>query len=205
MSGGYDDGYKRCRCFWGKEPGSLLTTLCTLVPDVSRMRVLDVGCGEGKNAIFMARKGAIVRAIDCSRLALANAEQAWGRLPETNCKWELGDIRNLPLRACAYDLIIAYGLLHCLSDSETIHNVVRKLQNATAPKGFNILVAFNSRHQELEAHPNLNPCLLPHATYEALYAEWKLMVSTDTDLKETHPHNMLAHSHSMTRILAQKP
>ncbi|WP_344974937.1 class I SAM-dependent methyltransferase [Streptosporangium fragile] len=40
--------------------------------------VLDVGCGEGRNAVRLARRGARVLAMDVSAAALENGAKAWG-------------------------------------------------------------------------------------------------------------------------------
>jgi hypothetical protein len=53
-----------------------------------------------------------VRALDLSELAIANAHKAWGAMP--NVSWEVADIRGAVLPSCEYDVVIAYGLLHCL-------------------------------------------------------------------------------------------
>src|SRR5438105_6681125 len=71
LNGGYDDGYSRCACFWGRSPGSLVQRFITNVP-CEGLRVLDLGCGEGKNAYALAHAGAAVTAVDCSELAIAN-------------------------------------------------------------------------------------------------------------------------------------
>ncbi len=112
MNGGYDDGYKCCACFWGREPGSLLTILGEHVTSFEGLEVLDIGCGEGKNAAFLARRGARVRAVEISELALRNARQAWETVE--GVEWEQADARHLLLPADAYDIIVAYGLFHCL-------------------------------------------------------------------------------------------
>ena len=79
------------------------------------------------------------------------------------------------------------------------------IRNATIPGGFNVVCAFNARHQDLTAHPGFAPVLLPHDEYTALYTHWQLLHSTDSDLSEVHPHNGIRHTHSMTRIIARKP
>ena len=61
IDGGYDSGYRACPCFWGSDPGSLVSRLATIVPSFTGLQVLDAGCGEGKNAIFLAGKGAWLR------------------------------------------------------------------------------------------------------------------------------------------------
>lgn len=49
MSGGYDNGYRNCQCFWGIVPGSFVNLLCDRLPSVFGLKVLDAGCGEFRN------------------------------------------------------------------------------------------------------------------------------------------------------------
>src|SRR6266849_156523 len=94
--GGYEDGYRACDCFWGRQPGSLIQKLLEYVFEPAGMTVLDTGCGEGRNAIYLARLGANVRAVDISsRRAIANAQRAW---PDRNC--QLGSCRCPHNKAC---------------------------------------------------------------------------------------------------------
>ena len=202
MNGGYDDGYKACPCFWGKTPGSMVKQLASELQDLTGLTVLDMGCGEGKNAAFLANLGCLVRAVDISEFAIGNAKRAWGDV--LNITWEVGDVRNLSFGPGQYNIVLAYGLLHCFRNEEEINDTVRKLQMATRPAGFNIVCALNDRFQQLDAHPGLEPCLVAHGRFLGLYSSWHLIRATDSDLIESHPHNLLEHRHSMTRILARK-
>jgi 2-polyprenyl-3-methyl-5-hydroxy-6-metoxy-1,4-benzoquinol methylase len=73
-NGGYDDGYSRCACFWGRSPGSLVQRFIAKVP-CKGLRVIDLGCGEGKNAYALAHAGALVTAVDCG-VAFCSAAKA---------------------------------------------------------------------------------------------------------------------------------
>lgn len=202
MNGGYDDGYRACNCFWGTTPGKLVKSLVAEVGDVTDLTVLDVGCGEGKNAAYLSKLGCRVRAIDISKHAMENARKAWGGAG--NISWEVADVRDLNFGTGEYDVVVAYGLLHCMRNAVQIHEVVRKLQIATRPTGYNLICALNDRFQQLDAHPGLRPCLIGHEHYLALYSSWELIYNTDADLIESHPHNLIEHRHSLTRILARK-
>jgi tellurite methyltransferase len=202
MNGGYDDGYQRCPCFWGDEPGSLVKELCDLIGSVRGCAVLDAGCGEGKNAAFLAAGGAVIDAVDISVFAIENGRRHFGDHP--NIEWQLGDIREIELSNNRYDVVVAYGLLHCLSSASEVREVIGRLQRATRSFGYNVICAFNDRRQELHAHPGFSPTLLSHADYMAVYASWEMLKESDSDLTERHPHNNVEHTHSMTRILARK-
>jgi len=196
----YDEGYKACPCFWGREPGSLVRSLIRRVGSIAGWRVLDVGCGEGKNADYLWRLGAEVVAVEGSALALENARIAF---PKSGVQWRQADARTEKYSHCEYDLVLAYGLLHCLADESEIKQVVSALRLATKPGGRHIVCAFNDRCQDLSAHPDFRPCLLPHTTYTSLYSDWELEEISDTDLREQHPHNRIEHVHSMTRLIAR--
>ena len=203
MTGGYDEGYQACPCFWGKEPGSLVKQLAGVMNTFADKLVLDVGCGEGKNAAFLADNGARVTAIDISAMALKNAGREWGNHKQIT--WKVGDVRELSFHDSMYDVVIAYGVLHCLQSSTQIESVLRKLQKATKSGGYVIVCCFNNRSQDLTAHPELKPCLLDHKFFVSFFLDWKILTLTDSDLTEIHPNNNIRHTHSMTRILAKKP
>jgi tellurite methyltransferase len=201
--GGYEAGYTACSCFWGTEPGSLVQQFAAEHGRLDGMVVLDAGCGEGKNAAYLQARGATVLAVDVSARAIANAVAAWGEPP--GIEWRIGSVSELPLEDSAFDAVVGYGLLHCLASDSEVRRVLRKLRHALKPGGTFLLCAFNARHQDLSAHPGFRPTLLSHSAYVAEFATWKLHEVSDKDLHEQHPHNEVAHVHSMTRIYAEKP
>ncbi|MDC0675820.1 class I SAM-dependent methyltransferase [Nannocystis radixulma] len=203
MSGGYDDGYKACNCFWGTEPGSLVRRLEVHTGSLRDKIVLDVGCGEGKNAAFLAQKGAYVRALDISAHAVSNAQSAWPTVQGVT--WEVTDIRAQTWEIESQDVVVAYGLFHCFSSEAEVNGLVRRLQSATKRAGVHVICAFNDRFQELEeAHPGFSPLLLPHVSYLRLYGDWEILESSDENLTEVHPHNGIRHTHSLTRLIARR-
>jgi len=68
-------------------------------------RMLDLGCGTGRLAIPLARRGKEVTGIDRSRAMLAYAKDKAGHLA---IRWVEGDFRNFDLGR-EFDLIIACG------------------------------------------------------------------------------------------------
>ncbi len=205
IDGGYDSGYRACPCFWGSDPGSLVSRLATIIPSFTGLQVLDAGCGEGKNAIFLAGKGAVVQAYDISQIAIQHAEDLKFGLQVGNVCFHAQDIRSASIGSLSFDVVIAYGLMHCLPDEREVRSLCALLQDATKEGGYLILCAFNDRFQDLSAHPGLTPTLLPHATYLDMFAGWDIVEASDKDLHETHPNNNIPHTHSMSRIIARKP
>ncbi|WP_226360450.1 class I SAM-dependent methyltransferase [Pseudonocardia sp. ICBG1142] len=198
--GGYEAGYRSCPCFWGTEPASLVRLLVSQVA-VRDWRVLDLGCGEGKNAAFLAERGANVIAVDVSDAAIANGNSIWPDTP--GIEWRVADVMPQEFSDGEFDLVVAYGLFHCL-ESESIEPLIKRVKGWTRAGGRNVVVAFNDRAQDLAGHPGFCPTLLTHQFYLGQYSDWRLDVATDQDLVERHPNNEIEHSHSLTRLIATR-
>jgi tellurite methyltransferase len=200
--GGYDEGYRAVPCFWGTAPGSLVAEYLRRYPIGSSAHVLDLGCGEGKNAAAFTEAGYSVDAVDCSALALANGRKKFCRL---DIRWIQADARQVRLPTQEYDVVISYGLFHCLQTLEEISLLMEKTKNATKKGGHHLVCVFNDRSQDLAGHPGFAPTLAPHEWYVRKYAGWEIISATDTILKERHPHNNILHHHSLTRLFARRP
>lgn len=198
--GGYDEGYRACPRFWPSRVASALENLAQEA-DLQDLRVLDLGCGEGTNAAWLAKRGCQVTGVEISETALEHARRLW---PDSNVNWVNADCAEFELGDKEFGLIVAYGLLHCLS-IDVIPLIVQRMQTATRPGGWNVLATFNDRAQDLRGHPGFRPTLQPHDYYVSLYAKWTVLTATDLDLHESHPNNNIAHSHSLTRIVARRP
>ena len=200
---GYDEGYSKISNFWGLHPASLVTKCADLLKNMdinTEKKCLDLGCGTGKNAIYLWQCGFNVDAMDASYWAISEAKKRC-----TDINWKVGDIRKFEYTKESYSAILMTGCLHCLSTMNEIQQVVCAAQEATAPGGFNVLSAFNLGQQDLSGHaPSFSPTLLSHEKYLDMYREWKIIYSSDTIQSDIHPHNNIIHKHSITRILAQK-
>ena len=60
----YERWYEGDGYYWGTEPAKFLDELIALCPPSGDKKVLDIGCGEGKDAVYMAAKGYAVTAFD---------------------------------------------------------------------------------------------------------------------------------------------
>src|SRR5439155_15900544 len=88
------------------------------------IRALDAGCGEGKNALCISADGAEVLAVDVSHEAITNAVRAWGC--SKGVTWVVADIRNMDFARASFDVVVAYGLLHCLASQAEISMMITR-------------------------------------------------------------------------------
>jgi len=84
----------------GRPNGRLLAEVASLTPG----RALDVGCGEGADAIWLARRGWTVTAIDISDVALTRAREAAERAGAV-VEWVRGDALQAGFPAGSFDLL----------------------------------------------------------------------------------------------------
>ena len=68
----WDERYSESGFAYGDQPNDFLAAHFTEIPPGS---VLDLGCGEGRNAVFLAEQGYEVTAVDQSAAGLQKAEQ----------------------------------------------------------------------------------------------------------------------------------
>jgi 2-polyprenyl-3-methyl-5-hydroxy-6-metoxy-1,4-benzoquinol methylase len=201
MDGGYEHGYRAVKSLWGVAPGSLVSDFLA-GRQADGLRVLDVGAGEGKNAAAFATAGAKVDAVECSYAAIGNGKELFSGVP---INWINSNALELAYCNEVYDVVIAYGLIHCLPTERAANVLLSQLQMALKPTGTFILAAFNSGSHDLSAHPGFQPLLLDHRWFLKQFEGWCLERATDSILFETHPHNGIPHHHSLTRLMAVKP
>lgn len=174
------------------------------LPTFQGIRVVDAGCGEGKNSYWLAERGANVLGIDVSHLALLNASSRDSKA--SNIRFLQSDFIEVQLADSSFDIAIAYGLFHCLSSRTRVMAACRRLKAITRPGGYIVICTFNSRRPvDRRAHPFLKPCLLPHSLYADEFQDHHLLHNSDEDLTETHPSNGIQHTHAMTRLLVRRP
>jgi SAM-dependent methyltransferase len=84
----------------GRPNGRLVAEVAHLPPG----RALDVGCGEGADAIWLAQQGWTVTAVDVSTVALRRAQEA-AEAAGVTVEWLCGDALSTPLAAASIDLV----------------------------------------------------------------------------------------------------
>jgi SAM-dependent methyltransferase len=95
----WDERYAASDLVWSAEPN---TFVATELGDLGPGRALDLAAGEGRNAIWLARRGWTVTAADFSQVALDKGRQLAG---DTDIRWVRADATRWDEPA-AYDLVV---------------------------------------------------------------------------------------------------
>jgi SAM-dependent methyltransferase len=92
---------ERDGAMWSGRPnGRLVAEVAELIPDAA----LDVGCGEGADAIWLAQRGWTVSVIDISDVAVGRAREAAERAGVA-VEWVCADVLATPFPARSFELV----------------------------------------------------------------------------------------------------
>jgi SAM-dependent methyltransferase len=82
--------------------------------------VLDVGCGTGELALFLARQGHDVLGVDLSREAIrqARAKARWRRIPAQFLVWDATDLPQFAAAGLSFRTVVDSAMFHVLGDRE---------------------------------------------------------------------------------------
>lgn len=72
-------------------------------------RVLDLGCGSGWLAVYLARQGFEVVGVDVSAQAI-NLANTWARQEDLKISFEVGDASQLQYQAGSFDAVVANSI-----------------------------------------------------------------------------------------------
>ncbi len=76
-------------------------------------RAIDIGCGIGRNAIFMAKQGCNVDAIDLSKTAIVIAK-SFAKSDNVTINFKVGSVFDMSLPSSHFDIVYDSGMLHSL-------------------------------------------------------------------------------------------
>lgn len=129
---------------WSGRPNGRLVAE---VADLSPGRALDVGCGEGADAIWLARRGWTVTAIDVSDLAVSRAREA-AEVAGAGVEWVRGDALETPFPERSFELLsMQYPALPKAAGEAA----VRTLLDTVRPGGL-LLAVYHDLDDEQSEH-----------------------------------------------------
>lgn len=137
----WNERYSTASRLWSGNPNPILVQEVEALP---RGRALEVGCGEGADALWLARKGYTVTAVDFSDVALSRAAEhaaEAGADIAARVTFEQHDVTTWTPPQGSFDLVTVH-YLHM--PSATRAPIYRRLAEAVAPGGHLLVVGHHS-------------------------------------------------------------
>lgn len=134
MQGFWDERYATEGMLWGAEPNAVVAEIAA---DLPAGTVLDLACGQGRNAVWLAQQGHEVTGIDLSPVAV---EQARRLAEDVGVVVDLttGDVTEWDPAGRTWDLVLLSYLQIPFADRTVAH---AKAVAAVAPGGTLLLIA----------------------------------------------------------------
>jgi SAM-dependent methyltransferase len=135
----WDERYRGAELVWGREPNRWVAAeLGDLPPGTA----LDVACGEGRNAIWLARRGWRVTGLDFSAVGLRRAAELAERAGVAAAtSWVRGDAADGEYPEGPFDAVI---LAYLQLAAPARRAAVRRAASVLAPGGVLLVVGHDS-------------------------------------------------------------
>lgn len=171
-----------------------------LIPPTKHLKLLDVGCGEGKDAVFFARNGYDVSAFDVSDAGIEKTRSLAENVGVHVSVFK-ADILDYRLDT-HYDIIFSSGVLHYIKPEyrKEIFDNYKRFTNENGIHVFNVFVNKPFIAPPPEKEPNVYKWysgeLLTH------YHDW--LIKDSSEIVFDCNSSGIPHKHAMTKMIAQK-
>jgi SAM-dependent methyltransferase len=132
--------YDNAELVWSAGPNQFVEAETA---DLGPGSALDLACGEGRNAIWLAEQGWTVTAVDFAGAAVAKGRQL-AAARGVDVDWRVEDLRTLELEQ-RYDLVVV-AYLQVPGDER--RPIIQRAARAVAPGGSLLVVAHDSTNIE---------------------------------------------------------
>ena len=196
----YEEEYKTQEYYWGMEPNKACYQVLQLMPPTKHLKLLDVGCGEGKDAVFFARNGYDVSAFDVSDAGIEKTRSLAEKVG-VHVNVFKADILDHRLDTY-YDIIFSSGVLHYIKPDYR-KEIFNNYKQFTNENGMHVLNVFVNK-PFIAPPPENEPNAFKWHSGELLtyYNDW--LIKDSSEIVFDCNSSGIPHKHAMTEMIAQK-
>ncbi len=189
---------------WGKHPNELLQKICNLFNIGANF--LDLGCGQGRDSLFMLQKGFKVDAVDNSQKAIEQIKKSIqaDSLPIANINLFCSDISSFDITKNKYDIINAYNSLQFLPKKEAL-KMIESIKSNIKDNGYVIISGFTTSDPFYKKINNDKRCFLGPQELRKIFSDFNVIEYKEEIIKDKgHPGSPEPHTHGIVKMIAQK-
>ena len=198
----WEESYRRpgkLDTFGGGKPSENVVAAAPALP--AGAAVLDLGCGEGRNAIYLASIGFETSAIDISSAGIKKlntvAKEMGFSVDTSVCDMRTYSFPRL------FDLVVCQGCLHLVERHEW-RQILDRIKKSTTIRGLNVIGVFTDTVPEPEDQRGLMVGLFKEGELLKQYRGWDVLESDSYEFEHEHPGG-IRHRHAGNRLTAKKP
>lgn len=163
-------------------------------------KILDVGCGDGRHALYLAGLGFQVDAFDISKNAIEKINYLKER-NNLNINTYMCDVLEFEFKY-KYDVVIVHGVLQFI-EREKQPKIIELLKKWTSINGYHIIALFTDEEPVPEDLKDVMIGVFKNAEIKDYYMDWKIKMFESKKFNDEH-ENGIKHCHAMNKIVAQK-
>ncbi|MFA5131455.1 MAG: methyltransferase domain-containing protein [Patescibacteria group bacterium] len=166
-------------------------------------KIIDLGCGQGIDSLFLSKNGFFVTAIDSSDVAINQIKTKKDEFKLDNLELICGDINDFDIEKDKYQVIICRNVLN-FSDKDSVLKILRSLQDNIQKDAYIIIEVFTKK----------DPSFILDKKFTSYFEEQELLnifsgykivyYLENTILDPGHSGSLKPHKHGVARIIAQK-
>ena len=123
------------------------------------MKILDAGCGEGRNAIYFIQKEYQIYGIDPNETAIQYCRYLSKSLRADFDfhRFQVGRLEEIPFHKEAFDALICSAVLHFAENVDNFWQMIHEIHRVLKPMGifwFRMCTAFGGIDQQMESLGN---------------------------------------------------
>jgi tellurite methyltransferase len=189
---------------WGHQPNELLTQVFGIISD--GVQFLDLGCGQGRDVLFMLANGFQVIGVDKSQVGLRqilDVVKARGMsIASLNLICE--DIANFNIEENKFDIISAYNSLQFLQKDYALL-VLESIKSNLKKNGYIIISAFTIDDPSYKIVGGHGRCFFGHGELKNIFSDLNIIMYEEKILNDSgHPGSPNPHIHGVVKMIAQK-
>ena len=178
---------------------------------VPGQRILDAGCGDGRNLVYLIRAGFDVHGIDKSPRSIAQTRELAARLdPRIDAdRFTVQPIELMSFTDAAFDVVLSSAVLHFARDEADWWEMAREMWRVLAPGGMLFARLGSTIGHETRVQPLGNRrYIVPDGSERFLIDEDFLMTATTElggELIDPIKTTVVQAMRSMTTWVVRKP
>ena len=167
-----------------------------LIDKLKKGKILDLGAGEGGDAIYLAKKGFEVKAVDISGEVLRKVAEL-AKKEKVAVETKIADLENYKIMQ-NYDGIISFAAIHFLT-KQKIDTLIKNMKEKTNKNGINIIMIFREGDS---SQGKFKMYYFKDNELKKYYSDWNILFYKEYE-KWDKSHGE-PHIHKIATIIAEK-